>query len=99
MEWPSEADFYSKSPQIIKWRELPQGIFKLAAYKEVTTQYGSKLILTLKTKQDETFTVWALARLETELRALKMEVNFINNIGMCQTGNDKYPLYYDFQLI
>ena len=61
--WPTKEDFNQYS-EVMRWRDLEKGIYKILGYRETRNNYGIALILQLRTRNSENvFEVWSLQRL------------------------------------
>ena len=60
-EWPTVEDF--KDSEIIKWREIPLGIYLIQEFEKKQSKFGVSLILQLKSKSDKLIRVWSPERL------------------------------------
>ena len=93
--WPSLADFHY--PQdILKWRDIPTGVFKiLAQFERGESKYGKGLILKLEPFIGPCFLVWAP---RSVIFALEQDedAKFVQNLGFKVDVNGKK--YYDFKL-
>ena len=49
--WPTEEDFNQHS-EILKWRDLQKGIYKIHGYKEKQNNFGVSLILEIRDSQN-----------------------------------------------
>ena len=49
MAWPTKEDFNQYS-EVMRWRDLEKGIYKIQGYRETRNNYGVALILQLRTK-------------------------------------------------
>ena len=50
--WPTEKDFNQYS-EVMRWRDLEKGIYKIQGYREIQNNYGVALILQLRTTDNE----------------------------------------------
>ena len=94
--WPSLADFHY--PQdILKWRDIPTGVFKiLARFERGESKYGLKgLILKLEPLSGPCFLVWAPGSLIFALENHE-ETKFVQNLGVKIDANGYQ--YFDFKL-
>jgi len=86
--WPTEEDFNQHS-EILKWRDLQKGIYKIHGYKEKQNNFGVSLILQLSTRDNvNVFDVWAPQRLADKI--LEEHYDFVFNEGFAKstkTGN------------
>ena len=78
-EWPTVED--SKNSEIIKWRELPLGIYLIQEFEKTKkSKFGMSLILQLKSKSDELIRVGSPESLTTEL--LSKNYHYVYNEGL-----------------
>ena len=93
--WPTEEDFNQYS-EVMRWRDLEKGIYKIHGYKEKQSNFGVSLILQLSTKDNvNVFDVWAPQRLADKILE---ERDFVFNEGFAKstkTGN----FYFKFSLL
>ena len=94
--WPTEEDFNQYS-EVMRWRNLEKGIYKILGYRETQNNYGIALILQLRTRDNENvFEVWAHQRLGDKI--LEEDYDFVFNKGLAKstkTGN----FYFKFSLL
>ena len=50
--WPTEDDFNQYS-EVMRWRDLQKGIYKILGYRETRNNYGIALILQLRRRDSE----------------------------------------------
>ena len=48
--WPAEEEF--QEFEILKWRDLPKGVYKIHEYEVIKRKFGDSCILTIKTKDN-----------------------------------------------
>ena len=92
--FPTEDDF-KKNSEIIKWRELPLGIYLIQEFEKKKSKFGVSLILQLKSKSDELIRVWSPETLTTELLSKNYQYVFSEGLVKSEkTGNQyfKFPL-------
>jgi len=94
--WPTEEDFNQYS-EVMRWRDLEKGIYKIHGYKEKQNNFGVSVILQLSTRDNVSiFDVWAPQRLGNKI--LEEEYDFVFNEGLAKsrrTGN----FYFKFSLL
>ena len=93
--WPSLADCHYPNA-ILKWRDIPTGIFKiLDRFERGENQYGKGLIVKLEPLSGPIILVWAPARL---ILALKQDedAKFVQNLGLKVDANGRN--YFDLKL-
>ena len=94
--WPTEEDFNQQS-EILKWRDLPKGIYKNHGHKEKQNNFGGSLILHLSTRENvDVFDVWAPQRLGDKI--LEEHYNFVFNEGLAKSTKTGY-FYFKFSLL
>ena len=93
--WPSPDDFHYPD-EILKWRDIPTGIFKiLDQFERGVNKIGSPcLILKLESFGGPILFVWAPFYLVWALR--DKETKFVQNLGF-KVGADGSK-YFDFKL-
>jgi len=93
--WPTEESFQSK--EILKWRDIPDTVYKIKNVSHRRGKFGDSVILTLETKNGDVYRVWAPKRLAEDL----LEDNssqFVYKRGLKRsetTGNE----YFDYDLM
>ena len=96
--WPTEEDFKAPS-EVLKWRDIENGIYKIHCFKEIKNKYGITFILELSTKENEdVFEVWAPQRLADKISENEKKYNFVLKEGTgksIKTGN----FYFKFSLL
>ena len=60
--WPTEEDF-SQYSELMRWRDLEKGIYKILGYREAQNNYDIVLILQLRTRDRKTYLKLAPQRL------------------------------------
>ena len=94
--WPTDENFNQYS-EVMRWRELEKGIYKILGYRETRNNYGIALILQLSTRDNvNVFDVWAPQRLADKI--LEEHYDFVFNEGFAKstkTGN----VYFKFSLL
>ena len=94
--WPTEEDFNQQS-EILKWRDLPKGIYKIHGHKEKQNNFGGFLILHLSTRENaDVFDVWAPQRLADKI--LEEHYHFVFNEGLAKSTKTGY-FYFKFSLL
>ena len=65
--WPTEEDFNQYS-EVMRWRDLEKGIYKILGYRETRNNYGIALMSQLSTRDDvNVFDVCAPQRLADKM--------------------------------
>jgi len=94
--WSSPGAFHYPNA-ILKWRDIPTGIFKiLGRFERGENQFGEKgLIVKLEPLSGPIILVWAPARL---ILALKQDedAKFVQNLGLKVDANGRN--YFDLKL-
>jgi len=93
--WPS-PDAFHYPDEILKWRDIPTGIFKiLDKFDRGESEYGKSLIVKLESFSGPFLLVWAP---RSVIFALEQDedAKFIQNLGFKVDANGKK--YYDFKL-
>ena len=94
--WPTEEDF-SQYSEVMGWRDLEKGIYKILGYRETRNNCGIALILQLRTKNSENvFEVWAPQRLGDKI--LEEHYDFVFNEGLAKSTKTEY-FYFKFSLL
>lgn len=101
--FPTDAEFDKvEDKPTMKWADLPQGIYRIEGQRELSTQYGDALILTLQPSIDSnmsgTVDVWCPNRLVEKLRT-KPDTKYIRNNGLKVSQNNKAHKYHSFDLL
>ena len=91
-EWPTEESF--EIIEILKWRDISDGIYRIKNITHRKGKFGNSAILTLKTKDSDDFRVWAPKRLVEDL--VYYPFRFVNKMGIkiSNEGNE----YFDYKL-
>ena len=92
-EWPTKESFIRK--EILKWRNISNEVYKIKNVKHRDSKYGLSAILTLQTKNEDEFLVWAPNRLAEDLE--NDSYQFVYKIGLKTSadGNE----YFDYELM
>ena len=92
-EWPTKESFIRK--EILKWRNISDEVYKIKSVKHRDSKYGLSAILTLQTKNEYEFLVWAPKRLAEDLE--NDSYQFVYKIGLKTSadGNE----YFDYELM
>ena len=87
-EWPTEECF--EIIEILKWRDISDGIYKIKNVTHRKGKFGNSAILTLKSKNSEDFRVWAPKRLVEDLVCYPYQ--FVNKMGIkiADEGNEYF---------
>ena len=70
-------------------------VYEITSFKEVTTRYSTKMILSLRTKEGEQYTVWAPDQMAAQISE---KHKFVYNKGLVQSKKDPSRQYWDFSL-
>ena len=99
-----EARKKERSEDILKWRDLPEEIFKIAEIKELEGgKYGPSRILTLEgvERKGERIKVWACKRMIKEMDMIPRKgwprLQLVND-GMKKAKKSGYE-YFDFEVM
>ena len=93
--WPSPGAFHYPNA-ILKWRDIPTGIFKiLGRFERGENQYGKGLIVKLEPFSGPILFVWAPARLILALQQDE-DAKFVQNLGLKVDANGYQ--YFDLKL-
>ena len=60
---PEEFPQQKVLEDVIKWRDLPLGVYKINSGKSVDTKFGESVLMGLEDKQGKYFSVWAPSNL------------------------------------
>ena len=87
-EWPTEESF--EIIEILKWRDISDGIYRILNVTHRKGKFGDSAILTLKTKNSDDFRVWAPKRLVEDL--IYYPYRFVKKMGveMSDEGNEYF---------
>ena len=99
--FPSDVEFNKLQigRPVIKWSQLPQGIYKIIDKKEFVSHHGESMILSLVTNSsDEKTDVWAPGRLIAELK-YKPHITYLRNNGLKVSQKNTAHKYHSFDCI
>ena len=84
----------------MKWAALPQGKYIIEGMRELSTQYGDAIILTLTAFEDldDTIEVWTCERLREQIKN-KHDFKYVRNNGLKLSQKNKTHSYYSFDLL
>ena len=87
-EWPKEESF--EIIEILKWRDISDGIYRILNVTHRKGKFGDSAILTLKAKDSDNFRVWAPKRLVEDL--IYYPYRFVKKMGveMSDEGNEYF---------
>ena len=87
-EWPTEESF--EIIEILKWRDISDGIYRILNVTHRKGKFGDSAILTLKSKDNNDFRVWAPKRLVEDL--IYYPYRFVKKMGveMSDEGNEYF---------
>ena len=93
--FPTVKDFEAQSDTVLKWRDLPLGIFKVLSKRPTLNKFGPGMLLELENDDGEVFHCWAPSRLVKKLND-DTAINFVLNEGLKQTVSDPAKSYFAF---
>ena len=98
--FPTVEDFKSDAQvnAVIKWRDLPLGVYKIVSKRSTTNKFGPGMRLELRDASGEAFFVWAPARLVESLSE-DDQIGFILNEGLKQSMRDPSKSYFAFSTV
>ena len=87
-EWPTEESF--EIIEILKWRDISDGIYRILNVTPRKGKFGDSAILTLKAKNGDDFRAWAPKRLVEDL--VFYPYRFVKKMGieMSDEGNEYF---------
>ena len=97
---PTDADFDRvEYKPALKWAKLLQGKYSIKGKRELSTQYGDAMILSLTPfEEGETVEVWAPNRLMRQLQD-KPDAKYLRNNGLRVSSKNKTHKFHSFDLI
>ena len=97
--FPTVNDFKSaEGDTVLKWRDLPLGVFKILSKQPTRNKFGPGMRLELEDVNGEVYLSWAPARLVERLSG-DNTIGFVLNEGLKQSGLDPSKSYFSFSTI
>ena len=90
-EWPKEESF--EIIEILKWRDISDGIYRIKNVTHRKGKFGDSAILTLNSKDSDDFRVWAPKRLVEDL--IYYPYRFVNKMGVEMSDEGMNILFID----
>ena len=90
-EWPKEESF--EIIEILKWRDISDGIYRIKNVTHRKGKFGDSAILTLNSKDSDDFRVWAPKRLVEDL--IYYPYRFVNKMGIEMSDEGMNILFID----
>ena len=97
---PTVTDFKSEAQgnAVLKWRDLPLGVFKILSKHTTHNKFGQSMILELEDANGVVYLSWAPARLVDRLTN-DTAINFVLNEGLRQSVSDPSMSFFAFSTV
>ena len=100
MDFPTAEKFTEAEIQpCIKWRDLPLDIYKIKSRLKTHSKFGDGMRLELENHQQQTYFVWAPARLVKISNEDLNTTTFVKNNGLKTSDYEPNKKYYSFSTI
>ena len=94
--FPTIEDFKSDTHgSVLKWRDLPRGVYKILSKRPTRSKFGQGMVLKLENILEEVYLSWAPARLVERLNE-DTTINSVWNDGLKQSEQDSSDSYFAF---